>query len=91
MPEVGVARFRRELKKWLERVRQGDELIITERGSPVARLSGLDVPTSLERLTAEGRISRPAGDRPAARGRRRVRGRGEASEYVIGEREARRG
>lgn len=91
MSEVGVARFRRELKKWLEHVRQGDEVIITDRGTPVARLARVGVASSLERLTAEGHISQPEGDRPNAREFRRVRGHGDASEYVIDEREARRG
>jgi prevent-host-death family protein len=64
MAEVGVAQLRRELKDWLDRAQSGDEVVITERGRPVARLSGVDTGPLLDRLADEGRISR-APRRPA--------------------------
>jgi prevent-host-death family protein len=91
MAEVGVAQLRRELKDWLDRAQSGDEVVITERGRPVARLSGVDTAPLLDRLADEGRISRaPAAGRPAARGRRRVTARGDVAALVVAEREARR-
>jgi prevent-host-death family protein len=90
MSEVGVAELRRELKRWVERVRAGEEVVITDRGRPVARLVGAGVPSALERLTSEGLVSRPAQDRPSARGLRRIGAQGGVWEYVMGEREARR-
>jgi prevent-host-death family protein len=59
MAEVGVAQLRRELKDWLDRARAGDEVVITERGRPVARLSGIDVAPLLDQLAEEGRLSAP--------------------------------
>ena len=91
MVEVGIAQLRRELKDWLDRAQSGDEVVITDRGSPVARLSGIDTGPLLDRLADEGRLSRaPAAPRPSARGRRRVDARGEVAALVVAEREARR-
>ena len=91
MAEVGVAQLRRELKHWLDRAQSGDEVVITERGRPVARLSGVDTGPLLDRLADEGRISRaPAAARPTARGRRRATARGDVAELVVAEREVRR-
>jgi prevent-host-death family protein len=81
LAEVGVAQFRRELREWLERARSGDEVVITERGRPVARLSGIEVASLLDRLTEEGLISapprtpRPPRARPPASRRNWRRGR----------------
>lgn len=91
MAEVGVAQLRRELKEWLDRVRSGDEVVITDRGRPVARLSGIDAAPLLDRLVEEGRVSgTPDAHRPTTRGRPRVRARGEVAALVVVERDARR-
>lgn len=72
--DVAVTEFRAHLSEWLERARGGDEVIITDRGVPVARLLGLTTSAILERLTADGVISRPAAaERPQATGRPRPR------------------
>lgn len=91
MAEVGVAQLRRELKEWLDRAQSGDEVVVTDRGRPVARLSGIDAAPILDQLTAEGRISRPPGSpRPTARGRKRVTARGEISPVISRERDRKR-
>lgn len=88
MMEVGVAQLRRELKDWLERAQSGDEVVITERGRPVARLSGIDVAPLLDRLTEEGRISPPPpAARPTARGRRRSRATGGVADLIVADRD----
>ena len=70
--DVAVTELRAHLSKWLDRAREGDEVVITDRGVPVARLIGLTSTATLERLTAEGVISRPAtARRPRASGRPR--------------------
>jgi prevent-host-death family protein len=89
--EVGVAQLRRELKNWLDRAQSGDEVVITDRGRPVARLSGIDVAPLLDRLAEEGRLSgAPGAHRPTARGRRRVEADGDVAALVAAERDARR-
>ena len=40
--EVGVRELKNHLSHYLERVRGGDEVIVTDRGHPVARLAGID-------------------------------------------------
>lgn len=72
MSEVGVTEFRRDLKSWLRRVGEGDDVVVTDRGRPVARVVGLDTATHLDRLMAAGALTPPSGRRPRAVGRRRV-------------------
>lgn len=63
--EVGIRELRADLSKWVARVRKGDEVVVTDRGTPVARL----VPAKerpLDRLIREGVVE------PAARRKRTV-------------------
>ncbi len=97
MTEVGVAQFRRELKTWLQRVGEGDEVIITDRGRPVGRLVGAGATSRLDDLVAAGTLSKPAGRRPRAVGRDRVEAdpggtddSGSVSDAIIAERDHRR-
>jgi prevent-host-death family protein len=72
--DVAISELRAHLSDWLERARQGTEVIVTDRGLPIARLLGLDTATTIERLTAEGVIARPQRSvRPVATGRARPR------------------
>jgi prevent-host-death family protein len=72
--DVAITDLRAHLSEWLDRARAGGEVVITDRGVPVARLLGLASTTTLERLTAEGVIGRPGSPyRPAASGRSRPR------------------
>jgi len=57
--EVGVTTLRSELKRWLERVASGDEVIITDHGVPVARLVGVETTSILEELDRQGIIRLP--------------------------------
>jgi prevent-host-death family protein len=57
---VGVRELRENLRSWLDRVKAGDEIVVTERGKPVAKLEALETPkTRLEELIELG-IVRPA-------------------------------
>ena len=72
--DVAVTEFRANLSTWLARVRTGEEVVVTEHGVPVVRLTAVESATLLERLTAEGRIARPEqARRPTATGRPRPR------------------
>ncbi len=72
--DVAVSEFRANLRVWLERAQQGHEVVLTERGVPVARLLGIDTTSLIDRLTAEGVIGRPTSpERPAASDRPRPR------------------
>jgi len=55
--EVGVRELRDHLSAWLERVQQGEELIVTERGKPIARIGSTGGRGSLDRLISEGVVT----------------------------------
>jgi prevent-host-death family protein len=68
--DVPVTELRAHLSEWLERVRGGDEVVVTDRGVPVARLLGLSATATLQRLAADGVIGREvSARRPTATGR----------------------
>lgn len=72
--DVAVSVFRSNLSEWLKQIRDGEEVVLTERGVPVARVVGIGTSSLLERLTAEGVIGRPASaGKPSASGRSRPR------------------
>ncbi len=57
---VGIAELRRNLSRYLQRVERGERLTITDRNRPVAELGPpMSDGTALDRLIAEGRVSRP--------------------------------
>ena len=81
--EVAVSRLRAELASWIARVRDGEEVIVTDRGTPVARLLAVDTAPLLERLVEEGVVGSPGRtDRPVARSAERVRARGPVADLV---------
>lgn len=58
---VGVRELRQNLSVYLDRVKRGEALTVTEQGSPVALLRPLPVQSSvLDRLVAGGRARRPS-------------------------------
>lgn len=66
---VSIADLRAQLSRWIADARDGEDVVITDRGVPVARITGLDSTPILERLTSQGVIGRPRGsDRPVAGG-----------------------
>lgn len=70
--DVAVTDLRSHLRDWLARARAGEDVVVTDRGVPVARLLGLDSSTTVERLTEAGVIARPERSRrPVASGRTR--------------------
>lgn len=84
--EVGVRDLKNNLSRYLERVREGEELIVTDRGRPVARLASLDASTDrLADLIAAGviRPAKRATRRPPAR---RIKPKGSVSDLVADQR-----
>jgi prevent-host-death family protein len=84
--EVGVRDLKNNLSRYLDQVREGTEVIVTDRGRPVARLSGLDQETDrLAALIASGAVRAPRTStrrRPA----RRVKAKGSVSDLVADQR-----
>jgi prevent-host-death family protein len=81
--DVAVSDLRARLSEWLERARDGEEVVVTDRGIPVARLLGINAKATLERLAADGAIGRPERTKRAtATGRSRPRPRHSVSALV---------
>ncbi|MFE6971296.1 type II toxin-antitoxin system Phd/YefM family antitoxin [Isoptericola sp. NPDC057653] len=62
--EVSVSALRAELKSWIEKARAGEEVVITERGVPVARLSGVQTADLVADLVRDGLLTPAATERP---------------------------
>ena len=84
--DVAVSEFRAHLSDYLDRAREGVDVVITDRGVPIARLLGLTTTTTLERLTADGVIARPEAPRPRASGQPRPRPRRSVADIVSAQR-----
>lgn len=71
---VGVRELRDGLSRHLARARAGHTVTVTDHGVPIARIVPIGVPSALERLVTEGRVTpakqpkRPAGRRVKAAG-----------------------
>lgn len=57
MIEVGVRELKNSLSSYLRRVRQGETVVVTDRGVPVARVIPAGVPEHIAQLMAEGRVT----------------------------------
>ena len=58
--EVGIRELKNGLSKYIDRVRAGEEVIVTDRGRPVARLSSIDASEDrLADLVAAGVVRPP--------------------------------
>jgi prevent-host-death family protein len=85
--DVAITALRAELSAWLDHVRAGDEVVITERGIPVARLLPIDTAPLIEQLTQQGVLGKPRrSDRPGARGVVRAQATDSVSELVTEQR-----
>jgi len=83
--EVGVRELRGRLSDYLLRVREGEELVITERGMAVARIVPISGGRALDKAVAEGLVS-PAQQRARTRPARRIHSRGTVSDLVAEQR-----
>lgn len=54
--DVGIRELRADLSRFIKRVREGEEIVVTDRGKPVARI----VPVAerkIDRLIREGKVT----------------------------------
>lgn len=83
--DVGIRELRGRLSDYLARVREGDELVVTDRGTAFARIVPIAGGRAFDRAVAEGLVSpatTPARTRPA----QRIRSRGKVSDLVTEQR-----
>lgn len=68
MASVGIKELKNRLTYYLRRTKQGEDLIVTERGKPIALIQPIDsvgetatIEAKLGKLAAQGRLALPAG------------------------------
>lgn len=64
--QVRASDYRARLRHWHDRVRDGEELVITDNGRPVVRVVAVDGDGWLARLERDGLLRRARSRRPAA-------------------------
>ncbi|HUX68040.1 MAG TPA: type II toxin-antitoxin system prevent-host-death family antitoxin [Terriglobales bacterium] len=83
METVGVRELKDRLSRHLRRVKAGAEVVITEHGRPIARLSPLPaLPSGLREMMARGELIPGGGGKPKG-ARIRLRGRGPTAAEVV--------
>jgi len=82
--EVGIRDLRNQLSRYLEVVRAGGEIVVTDHGRAIARLMPLEEPRAIDRLIAEGIVT-PAPS-PRRKVTKRARARGTISDLVAEQR-----
>lgn len=83
--EVGIRELRNHLSRYLDDVRRGEEITITDRGRAVARILPMSGERKLDRLIAEGRVT-PARDPKGPAPSPRVKARGTVSDLIAEQR-----
>jgi prevent-host-death family protein len=83
--EVGVRELRGRLSDYLARVRDGQEVVVTERGMAVARIVPIAGGRALDKAVADGLVS-PAPQRARTRPTRRTPSRSPVSDLVAEQR-----
>ena len=61
--EVGIRELRADLSRWLKQVQAGEEILVTDRGKPVALITPANGRSKLDELIARG-LATPARRRP---------------------------
>ena len=79
--EVGIRELRGRLSEYLARVRDGGEVVVTDRGTAFARIVPIKGGRALDRAIAEGLVTH-APESIRTRPRRRVTSRAKVSELV---------
>jgi len=80
--DVGIRELRAGLSRYVEQVKQGEEIVVTDHGKPVARLVPMNGERKIDRLIREGVVI-PARSRTGWRPERLIPVEGSVSEIVI--------
>jgi prevent-host-death family protein len=57
MEEVGIRELKASLSRYLGKVKEGETVVVTERGKPIARIVPVAFPEHIARLMAQGTIT----------------------------------
>ena len=64
--DVGIRELRADLSRWLKRVEAGEEIVVTDRGRPIAKIVATNGRSKLDELIAAGLVThapRPVRDK----------------------------
>jgi prevent-host-death family protein len=84
--DVGIRELRAGLSRFVERVKQGEEIVVTEHGRPVARIVPMNGERKIDRLIREGVVI-PARSSTGWRPEKLVPVKGSVSDIVIEQRD----
>ena len=84
--DVAISTLRSNLSDWLARAAAGEEVLVTDRGMPVARIVGLSSSSLLDELTEAGVLARPSAPRRRAAGAPRVKATASVADLVAEQR-----
>jgi prevent-host-death family protein len=84
MPEVGIRELRDHLSRYLERVQDGEVVVVTDRGRAIARVVAMNGERPIDRLIQEGLVT-PARKPKSSLGRP-VKAAGSVSDLVSDQR-----
>lgn len=62
--EVGIRELRAQLSRYLDQVREGEEIVVTDRGNPIARISPANGRSRIDELIAAGVLTPPVNKGP---------------------------
>lgn len=80
--DVGIRELRTDLSSLIKRVRAGEELVVTDRGKPVARIVPIAGERKIDRLIREGIVT-PAPSRGPRTVPNPIEGAGPLSDLVL--------
>lgn len=63
---VPISEYRAHLRKWHERARRGEEIVVTDRGEATVRVTSADEEALLDRLERDGLLRRARRRRPSS-------------------------
>ena len=84
--DVGIRELRAGLSRYVEQVKQGEEIVVTEHGKPVARLVPMNGERKIDRLIREGVVIPARVADGVAAGEARFPSKGSVSDIVIEQR-----
>lgn len=87
---VGIRELRNNLRSFLDRVKAGEDVIVTERGRPIARITDPDGMDTLQRLIAEGLVTPPSKPKTPVRREDLIPVKGSVTEILLEQRRSAR-
>ena len=80
--EVAITAFRAALRAYVDRARRGEDVVLTDRGLPVARLVAVDAAPLVDQLEREGVLTAASAPRPRAGDTPRAKATGPVADLV---------